>query len=235
LEAALAVKRVEDGNGHLPVHADLEHVSSPDVAARYIRRLIFDGHLTHGQRVPQDEIAQALGVSRIPVREALISLSTRGWVTIEHNRGAFVNAFTDREVRDSYELYGAIGAFCLARALRRTGPPFVEDLRAIAERIEARKDDSTLTALSRSFHDTIVTAAQSLRVQAAVRTLNDLVPGEFYQEVPAAKTAQLKGQRAVVRALQVGDTERAAAAYRTMFKQFGECVVRVFREHGLFE
>src|SRR3954463_4295590 len=100
----VAARRERDGTGLLPASADAGPFSSADLAGRYIRRLIFDGYLTHGQRVPQDEIAQALGISRIPVREALIALSTRGWVSIEHNRGAFVNAFTDREVRDSYEL-----------------------------------------------------------------------------------------------------------------------------------
>jgi DNA-binding GntR family transcriptional regulator len=234
-EDALAVKRVQTDMELVPLPADLERVSSPDVAARYIRRLIFDGQLTHGQRVPQDEIAQALGVSRIPVREALIALSSRGWVTIERNRGAFVNAFTDREVLDSYELYGAIGAFSLERALHRSGPAFVESLRAIADQVEAHKNDSKLTPLARMFHDEIIAAAQSSRVQAAVRTLTDLVPGDFYQEVPAATAPQLKGQRAVVRALHVGDVDRAATAYRRMLKQFGECVVLVFRARGLFE
>ncbi|HET6663353.1 MAG TPA: GntR family transcriptional regulator, partial [Acidimicrobiales bacterium] len=52
----------------------LVRMSSGDQAALYIRRLMFDGDLRPGTRVPQDEIAQALGVSRIPVREALIAL-----------------------------------------------------------------------------------------------------------------------------------------------------------------
>jgi DNA-binding GntR family transcriptional regulator len=67
---------------------DTTRLSSGDQAALYIRRLIFDGDLRPGTRVPQDEIAQTLGVSRIPVREALIALEREGWVTIELHRGA---------------------------------------------------------------------------------------------------------------------------------------------------
>jgi DNA-binding GntR family transcriptional regulator len=48
--------------------------SSGEQAAIYIRGLIFQGRLRQGDRVPQDEIARTLGVSRIPVREALLSL-----------------------------------------------------------------------------------------------------------------------------------------------------------------
>ncbi len=57
--------------------------SSGDEAARFIRRAIFDGTLRPGARVPQDQVAEALGISRIPVREALIALEREGWVTIE--------------------------------------------------------------------------------------------------------------------------------------------------------
>ena len=58
----------------LPMPDEFERRSSGDQAALYIRRLIFDGQLRPGGRVPQDEVAKSLGISRIPVREALIAL-----------------------------------------------------------------------------------------------------------------------------------------------------------------
>jgi DNA-binding GntR family transcriptional regulator len=54
-------------------------VSSGEQVRQYVRRRIFDGVLKQGQRVPQDAIAKTLGVSRIPVREALIALEREGW------------------------------------------------------------------------------------------------------------------------------------------------------------
>src|SRR5205807_1670763 len=65
--------------------------SSGNQAADYIRTLIFEGQLRPGQRVPQEDVAEALSLSRIPVREGLIALEREGWVSIELNRGAFVN------------------------------------------------------------------------------------------------------------------------------------------------
>ena len=62
-------------------------------------------------RVPQDAIAQDLGVSRIPVREALIVLEREGWVTNEMHRGAFINALDEPTVHDHYELFGLIYGF----------------------------------------------------------------------------------------------------------------------------
>ncbi len=68
-------------------------------------------------RVPQDAIAQELGVSRIPVREALIVLEREGWVTNEMHRGAFINTLDEPTVHDHYELFGLIYGFAAKRAL----------------------------------------------------------------------------------------------------------------------
>ena len=90
-------------------------LTSGEQAALYIRRLVFDGDLKPGDRVPQDVVAAALGMSRIPVREALIALEREGWVTIETHRGAFVNGFDRQAVRDHYALFALIyGLRCSA-------------------------------------------------------------------------------------------------------------------------
>src|SRR5438270_13880879 len=89
--------------------------SSGDEAALLIRRMIFDGELRPGERVPQDDVAAMIGISRIPVREALIALEREGWVTIEMHRGDFVNALDVRSVGYSYALFGLVNvlAVCL--------------------------------------------------------------------------------------------------------------------------
>ena len=88
----------------------------------YIRRLIFDGVLREGDRVPQDAIAEQLGLSRVPVREALLSLEREGWVTIKPHRGAFIGALDESVVRDHYELYGHVYSFAARRAAQRRSP-----------------------------------------------------------------------------------------------------------------
>ena len=103
--------------------------SSGNQAAEYIRRLIFEGELKPGQRVPQDDIAEALSLSRIPVREGLIALEREGWVTIELNRGAFVNALDTDAIRDTYELFGLIYGFaCRCAVSLSTGTDLVDRL-----------------------------------------------------------------------------------------------------------
>src|SRR5918994_4396000 len=111
--------------------------SSGAQAAEHIRALIFDGRLRPGERVPQDAIAEALSVSRIPVREGLIALEREGWVTIELNRGAFVNALDADAVRDSYELLGLVYGFATRRAMARDGDRLLDQLTEIERGLRA--------------------------------------------------------------------------------------------------
>src|SRR5262245_48670670 len=64
--------------------------STRDFVSDYIRERIFTGDYPPYSRIPQDEVAAAVGMSRIPVREALVSLEAEGYVSMPTNRGAFV-------------------------------------------------------------------------------------------------------------------------------------------------
>jgi DNA-binding GntR family transcriptional regulator len=210
-------------------------LSSGEHAALHIRRLIFDGELRPGARVPQDEIAQTLGISRIPVREALIALEREGWVTIEMHRGAFVNAIDADAVRDHYELLGLVHGFAATRALGREGPALAERLDVIARGVAATDDPVELGDLSLRFLATTVDAAHSPRVKVVLRAMSALVPGEFFAEVPAAAEVQRRGIAAVVRAVRRSDATRAADEYLRMMRRLGDKVVEVFEARGLFD
>ena len=101
---------------------------SGEQAAAYIRRLIFDGQLHEGMRLPQDAVAKAVGVSRIPIREAIIALEREGWVTTKLHRGTFVNAFDEQIIRDHFELFGLVYGLAARRAAQRQDPETVARL-----------------------------------------------------------------------------------------------------------
>ena len=219
----------------LPVAPGTRRRSSGHEAAEYIRRLIFDGHLRPGERVPQDQIAQVLSISRIPVREGLIALERDGWVTIELNRGAYVNALDADAVRDNYELFGMLYGFATRRAVARSDESLVARLAQI-ERIMRKTDDPALFRdATLEFHDTIVEAARSPRVKVMLRSSTGLVSGNFFEEIDGAIGVERRGSTAIVRALRRQDADEAAEHYRkTMIRQ-GELVVKVFQARGLFD
>jgi DNA-binding GntR family transcriptional regulator len=209
--------------------------SSGEHAALYIRRLIFDGELRPGARVPQDEIAQTLGISRIPVREALIALEREGWVTIEMHRGAFINAIDAHAVRDHYELYGLVYGFAAKRALARHDPDLLDRLGVIEQRLVATDNPVDLGRLSVEFQATVVDAAHSPRIKVVLRAMSALVPGEFFAEVPGAAEVQKRGLPAVLRAARRWDGDRAAEEYVRLMRRMGDKVVQLFRDRGLFD
>lgn len=209
--------------------------SSGTDAALYIRRLIFEGELRPGERVPQDELAQDLGISRIPIREALIALESGGWVSIELHRGAFVTALDEQAVRDHYELYGLVYGFAAKRALARKAPGLEDELAKLADAFNETDDPEELESLAIDFHAAITGAARSPRINVVLRAMSGLVPGNFFELVPAAIEGERRGLTAIARAMKRRDGDRAAIEYQRMMRRQADNVVAVFRERGLLD
>jgi DNA-binding GntR family transcriptional regulator len=212
----------------------LSRRSSGDHAAQYIRRLIFDRHLVAGDRIPQDEIAEALGISRIPVREALIALERDGWITIEMHRGAFVNGFDEQGVRDHYALFGLVYGFAARRALDRKPADLADDLAALVKELAATEDPAVVSRIVLRFHDTIIDAARSPRIKVIMGAMSGLIPGNFFALVPGSIEVEKRGLPAIARAVRKVDRDAAAREYERMLGRHGELVVELFRERGFF-
>jgi DNA-binding GntR family transcriptional regulator len=208
--------------------------SSGDDAALLIKRMIFDGELAAGQRVPQDDVATMLGISRIPVREALIALEREGWVTIELNRGAFVNALDARSLRDNYELFGLVYGFAAARALDRSGPELIGTLREL-KAASATKDPVEFEGVATAFHAAVVDAACSPRIKVLLRAMSALVPGEFFAIVPDTMAMYRRAFGVILKAFERGDAGAAAEEFQRVMRRVGEKVVAVFQERGLLQ
>jgi DNA-binding GntR family transcriptional regulator len=207
--------------------------SSGEDAARYIQRLIFDGELRPGARVPQDEIAQALGISRIPVREALIALERGGWVTIELHRGAFVSALDEQGVRDHYELYGIVYGLAARRAVARGAGALQTTLPGIVDSLRSTSDPGPFHDLVLAFHGAVLSAARSPRIAVALRALSGLVPGNFFQLVPEAMDVERAGLTTIAVAIAGRDADAAASEYARMLGRQADNVVAVFRDRGV--
>jgi DNA-binding GntR family transcriptional regulator len=212
----------------------LHRKSNGEEAAIHIRRMIFDGELRPGERVPQDEIALALGISRIPLREALVALELQGWVTIELHRGAFVNAIDVQTVQDHFELLGVMYSWALERAMERGGEAFVERIVAIEQALRKEQDPDAASKLLFRVYSTMVEAARSSRLRIVLRATSSVVPGNFFEEVPGSIEIERTGLAAVVKALKAGDSARAAAELRKMLQRVCTSVVTLFHDRGLF-
>jgi DNA-binding GntR family transcriptional regulator len=206
-----------------------------EAVARYVRRLVFDGRLRPGQRLPQDEIARRVGVSRIPVREAIIVLEREGWLRTEPHRGTFVNAFDERAITDRFALHSRFFGFAARRAIDRMTPTDLDELTTLAARLDrvispagvARANDAYLTRL--------VELAASSRLQTVLRSIAQVVPGNFFAAVPASIAVQKRGVAAVHAAIVAGDGEAADRAWDAIADEHAAEVVTMIAErerHG---
>ena len=213
--------------------------TSGEGAAGLIRRWIFDGELRPGARVPQDRVARELGMSRIPVREALIALDREGWVRIEMHRGVFVSSLDEDAVRDHYDLLAMVYAFAIRRAtLHRAaddGDGGVAVLDELEHELRNAGDASSMSPVALAFHAAIVTAARAPRVRSLLRAMSPLVPGDFFQLDPEAFAWQRDALLAVVALIRNGDAEAAAERYLAMMRRNTQLVVDAFRSRGLFD
>src|SRR3954470_3227326 len=141
-------------------------------ATELIREAIVDGRLAPGERLKEEELARELGISRTPIREALLILQSEGLVETSPNRGATVRTHTVEDLDDLYQLRALLEGFAARRAATRIGIDELAELRRSCERFEQLDPETELREVVREnlvFHSTILDAAASDRLAAMVR------------------------------------------------------------------
>src|SRR4029077_5867102 len=135
-------------------------------ATELIREAIIDGRLPPGQRLKEEELARELGISRTPVREALLVLQTEGLVDAAPNRGAVVRSHDGDDLEDLYQLRALLEGYATRRAAANITEAAVADLWAGCDRFGGliEGDVQELVKENLFFHHVILDAASSRRV-----------------------------------------------------------------------
>jgi DNA-binding GntR family transcriptional regulator/tetratricopeptide (TPR) repeat protein len=133
----------------------------------HLRDLILSRQLLPGERLVQSELAEQLGVSRTPVREALHKLASEGLVTFSSYKGASVAEFSVTEMKEIYAVRSALESHAAYLAAQRITDEELERLEALLRQIgeaSRRQDFSLLLDAYHQFHATIYTAAKQQRL-----------------------------------------------------------------------
>ena len=129
-----------------------------------LRERIVTGELSPGTHIVERAVAEELGVSRIPVRDALHMLMGEGFVTEMPRRGAVVTALSRRDVEELFDVREALEVLSVRLATRHATPDEIEAMRANVEqaRTALRSDDrGTLAGCNQAFHDMITAMAHN--------------------------------------------------------------------------
>lgn len=134
-------------------------MSLVDVSKDYIRSKITAGEFPPGSRLKERELSTELGISRIPIREAVRDLSTEGFVTLHARRGAVVTELKREDLDDIFEVRLALEVTECVLAARRASEEDIDRMRACvvaANEAMGRGDRAAVDAANGEFHDVLV-------------------------------------------------------------------------------
>ncbi len=220
------------------------HGTSTQAVADALRERILEGTFPPGAVLRQDALAQALGVSRTPLRTALAELARDGLVTYEVNRGYAVRAFDLDDVRAAFEVRATLEALACRRAAERGLPPAaLARLAACVTRGEAilgkgRLDPSDLPDYRRmnvEFHEAIIAAGGNPWVAEFVgRTRNVPLASDrvILWEDHGIILRSHDDHRRILRALADRDGHRAAGLMWEHVTRAGEILVAHIAARG---
>ena len=186
--------------------------TTPDLIAESLREEILRGTIPPGQPLRQEELADRFGVSRLPVRDALLRLEAQGLVEVFPNRGAFVVSLSADEVREIYDLRILLEGDVIERAVPRMS---ADDWRRIdaAHEASVRSADAPEWADGDwQFHRALYLPADRPRQLAMIDTLRGTVARYWnaYSALPTRTAEWLADHQAILEACR----SRAAAAAR---------------------
>jgi GntR family transcriptional regulator, vanillate catabolism transcriptional regulator len=154
----------------MPDSGKLGGVSLADQARDRLRAAIIEGKLLPGQRINIEKVAEQLGISRTPIREALKALEMEGMVRIKTHRGAIVEPLVWREIEQRYAIRSMLEGYAAQLACERPNEDLVKDLELncleVRTEIDSRDEFSKvkisrIAALNDEFHRRIWRASGS--------------------------------------------------------------------------
>jgi DNA-binding GntR family transcriptional regulator len=178
-----------------------------------LRDRILSGALPGGERLVEGRLSDELGVSRMPVREALRQLASEGLVTIEPRRGATVTQFSEEQVRELVEVRATLEGLNAKLAAKRHDPEKIlqlQDILSEGVRLAESGDVVTLTRLNQRFHDALANIAANSVLRDMMRSLRDRTAPLFAPLNSQRGKQNWEEHAAILRAVIDGDAELAA-------------------------
>jgi len=208
-----------------PGGARLVRATAVEMVAADLRQRILSGKLAPGSALRQEALAEELGVSRIPLREAIRLLSSEGLVNLQPHRGAYVAQLSVDEVQEFFELRVQLEPWLLRLAVPQLQPADLARAEALVNEMDSAPADAW-SRLNWQLHETLYRPANRPFALNIVRTLHE--KSERYLNFRVVSVPQRLQARQehmeLIRLSRAGQTEAAATA---MKRHIGSSVMEV--------
>jgi len=155
-----------------------------DQVVVFILKQVLIGKLRTGDRVDRNEIARELGISRVPIQEAIVQLEHDGLLSTRYHRGAFVSRFDEDTISEHYELHGMLNGMASARAAANPTPRILGQLETVMRTLRDSKEARAFQRAARDYRRAINDEYAGPRLQAAIRASQGLIPRSFLLSYP---------------------------------------------------
>ena len=200
-----------------------------------IRQAIVKGIFAPGERLMEIQLADDLGVSRTPVREAIRKLELEGFVVMIPRRGTYVANLSIKDINDVYEIRISLDVLAAGLAAERIEPEELEELnRLLLEISEAARTGpmDKIVRLDTAFHDVLYKASRNDRLRNIINNLREQITGirGTSMRYPGRLADTLEEHRALVDSIAARDSERAQAAARIHLENAEHTLLKAMAE-----
>jgi DNA-binding GntR family transcriptional regulator len=190
-------------------------------AANELRDRILTGRLQPGDRLDLDELTAEFGISRTPIREALLELSYEGLVAITPRSGMAVVGISPEDAVDNFAILAALAGKAAEMATTRITPEELAELRKLADAIDGSDD---VVRANRRLHRAINQAARSPRMLTYLRQAVRVVPGNYFELVPEQERRSRREHAALLDAMERGEAAAARSIMEAHVLTAGEAL-----------
>ncbi len=198
------MKKIQEINAATPVRAQV---------FQQLEKAILDGDLAPGTSLTEVRLSAELGVSRTPIREALMQLELEGLVKTTHNKGAVVVGISSGDVNDIYLIRTKVEGLAARRAAQNITEEELADLREIVELQEfylGRGDNLQVGALDQRFHEIIYESCRSRPLKQMLTTFHNYIQKARVATVRQGRAAaSTQEHRAILTAIEDQNVDEA--------------------------
>ncbi|GLU38411.1 GntR family transcriptional regulator [Pseudomonas sp. NBRC 100443] len=191
---------------------DRQPVTAEEEAYSYLLDAICKGQYRTGDRLIAEDIANDIGMSRMPVREAFRRLAAEGLVTLRPNRGAIVSGLNIEEMREVFEMRSALEGLAIRLAVPKLGERQLARLERLLDEMDDYRDDSAeWVSRHRVFHEYLCSLAERPRLLRQINALYSVIEPHmrlWLQHVDKPMSAR-EEHAVILDALRSGDAREA--------------------------
>lgn len=206
-----------------------------EVVFEHIRQAIVGGVFSPGERLMEIQMAEDMGVSRTPVREAFRKLELEGYVVMVPRRGTYVADISIKDIKDVYEIRMALDILAAGLAAERISDEELETMERYLVLIGQYIEEGNMEKIvetDTAFHDVLYKASRNDRLFAIISNLREQITSlrKRSMDYPGRLASTLEEHKIIVDSISQRDVEKAQQAVRTHLENAEKTLLEAIEE-----